>query len=286
MKTRHTTPNARVKCPDCEKMLRPLSVAAHRRLKHRDQHPELKPPPQHTCLQCRKTFPLLGNLRRHMLNRHATDRILYGCRLCPVTRCTEKAARNHMVKCARRFHVEPPEEGPIVQRKDTTVVPLRGGGSAKRVRAAEDAQDDSSSERMDTAKCTQAVMSKRQRTAAIATRRSVADETAKLAELAERGGVGGTTFRCPYHDGMVYDTAAKLELHQKQHARRRGEYVCHHCGVQSNLIPVEFLTANKLRHHLRQYHADIIRKHADAIAGGMDLLEVPATAGVHVLASM
>ena len=263
VKTCHVAPDEKVACPDCGVMLRPLSVQAHQRLKHRDVHPELKPPPTHTCPVCSRSFPLRGNLRRHMQHVHATDRVVFGCRLCPVTRFTEQAARNHMVKCAKKYGVEVPTEGPI-QRHKNMAVPLRGGGSAKRVAPPQD-----EGECLDSEACTRAAMSKRQRTAEIAACRSVAEEERKHA--AAEG-----ELRCPFHDGMVYRTAEQLALHQRQHARLKGKYMCHHCGVQPNLLAVDFLTGNKLRHHVRQYHADVIRAHSAEIEAGMDVLAIPA----------
>lgn len=273
IKTRHTHPTVKKPCPDCGQMLRPLSLSAHQRLKHLDEHPELKSLPKYQCPQCPMSFPLRGNLRRHM-KRHAADRIVYGCRICPTTRLSEKAAMNHMVKCAKKFGVEVPSEGPIKRHKNAAV-PLRGGGTVKRVAKEAFQGDEATKEGMDLESCSRAAMSKRQRTSEIAVQRSLAEEEAKLAG----GETGARVFRCPFHDGMTYDAPHKLALHRKQHARLQGKFMCRHCGVQPNLIAVEFLTANKLRHHMRQFHADLIRAHGKAIADGTDVIDLPCAAG-------
>ena len=180
---------------------------------------------------------------------------------------------NHMIRCAKKFGVEVPSGGPIKRRRNASL-PLRGGGSAKRV-AVDAFEGEEMTERH---VCSYVPVSKRQRTAEIAECKSMADVEASLAaDDAERG-----LFRCPYHDGMVYGTKKKLEWHCKQHVKLKGMYACKHCPVQPNMIPVEFLTASKLRQHLRQFHADVVRAHADEVSKGMDVIDIASTRSMGV----
>lgn len=255
--TVHDKAEERLPCPECGKMLRPLSLLPHRQALHDVplQGGGVKAPPKLLSCPapgCDRTFKHRGNLNRHTMAVHNTCRTVYACLLCPTTRCTLASARNHMAKCAKRFGVPLPDADPIARAQNAPVM-LRGTAAEPAdADAAEDVDADPRPKKR--------------------TRRGTRDVGVEplrggvellLRDEAKELPTG--THRCPFHDGATFTKEATLWAHMRAHKRLEGKHACPYCTTASfpNFQTPQFLTARKLQNHIRSYHANLIAASID-----------------------